>query len=482
MAIASLAEPITVCTYGFNVPCRRFLISANVTRDRRLPVVDEFVLRTLKLCESVPVKRLGPYFGFSSSETDAVIGDLVNRGLVVVDGDAASLHPSAHQMFRGADDGMPRVQEIDPWVDRLWFDLVSHNMMAPDRSRPLPNLVNLRSDGMARDLPTSFARKAFEENFPEYLRKVRRINNPERVGLYSVSDVAPERFGSVVLKGREELVFDPQPHLRPHLLEVEVENILRYRPLTTALTDAYRLLLGPDPSAAGLAEFTRMVADTTVTDAHNPDGLFDLSNWLSANLSVAASERHTLIGASYLQRNVEFFVSLLEKRAARLASTGVPREMQILWYRPGGSGWGTSPDLQEALTALKGILRRALPKIAIRTRLVIPQVAKRDNPRRFERVFDDAYVTPAGNMSPSIEVLLVGEIGAIVLVRVKLSQVVSAFVGYAVVDSAGVERIRRNLSWDTIMPRSEELWSKPRMREEEDLSPEVSFPTDPDEN
>jgi len=85
-------------------------------------------------------------------------------------------------------------------------------------------------------------------------------------------------------------------------------------------------------------------------------------------------------------------------------------------------------------------------------------------------------------MSPSIEVLLVGEIGAIVLVRVKLSQVVSAFVGYAVVDSAGVERIRRNLSWDTIMPRSEELWSKPRIREEEDLSPEVLFQTDPEEN
>lgn len=482
MAIVPHAEPITVCTYGFNVPCRRFLISANVTRDRRLPVVDEFVMRTLKLCESVPVKRLGAYFGFSNSETDAVIGDLVNRGLVVVDADAASLHPSAHQMFRGADDGMPRVQEIDPWVDRLWFDLVSRNMMAPDRSRPLPNLINLRSDGMARDLPTSFARKAFEENFPEYLRKVRHINNAERVGLYSVSDVAPERFGSVVLKGREDLVFDPQPHLRPHLLEVEVENILRYRPLTTALSDAYRLLTGPDPSAAGLAEFTRMVTDATVTDAHNGDGLFDLTNWLSANLSMAGSERHTLIGSSYIQRNVEFFVALLEKRAAASSSAGVPREIHTLWYRPGGSGWGTSPDLQEALTALKGILRRAMPKITVRTALVIPQVARRDNPRRFERVFDEAYVAPAGHMSPSIEVLLVGEIGAIVLVRVRLSQSVSAFVGYALVDGAGVERIRRILSWDTILPRSEELWSKPRVREDDDSAPEVLLETDSDEN
>jgi len=123
-----------------------------------------------------------------------------------------------------------------------------------------------------------------------------------------------------------------------------------------------------------------------------------------------------------------------------------------------------------------------MPKIAVRTGLVIPQVARRDNPRRFERVFDEAYVTPAGHMSPSIEVLLVGEIGAIVLVRVMLPQAVSAFVGYALADGASVERIRRNLSWDTIMPRSEELWSKPRVREEDESPPEVPLETDPDEN
>jgi hypothetical protein len=62
-------KPLTVSTYGFNVPCRRFLITANITRDKRFPVVDEFVLRVLKLCERVPVKRLGAYFGFSKAET-----------------------------------------------------------------------------------------------------------------------------------------------------------------------------------------------------------------------------------------------------------------------------------------------------------------------------------------------------------------------------------------------------------------------------
>jgi hypothetical protein len=90
----------------------------------------------------------------------------------------------------------------------------------------------------------------------------RRINNPERFGLYSVSDVAPERFGSVVLKGREELVFDPQPHLRPHLLEVE-ENILRYRPLTTAPTGVISRSVGIGRTA--IAEYVRRAAVIGIT-------------------------------------------------------------------------------------------------------------------------------------------------------------------------------------------------------------------------
>jgi hypothetical protein len=462
------ADPITVCTYGFNIPCRRFLITANVTRDRRLPVVDEFVLRALKLCESIPVKRIGVYFGFSEAETETVISDLVGRGLIVVDGNAAFLHPSAHVHFRGAEDNVPRVADIEPWIDRLWFDLVSRNMMAPDRSRPLRNLIDLRSDQLARDLPTSFARKAFEENFAEYLRKVRRISNPDRIGLYSISDVVPERFGSVVLKGREDLVFDPQPRLRPHLIEVDIENLARYRPLAIALTDAYRLVGGPDPSVAGLSEFSRIVANSTVVDAHDSNGVFNLAAWLSANAGLTG-ERRTLIGASYLQRNVEFFVGLLEKRAAS-HDAGAPREIQLLWFRPGGSGWGASPDLQDMITLLKGTLRRMLPHVPVRTTLIIPQVSRRDSPRRFERAFDEAYVAPAGYLSPSIEILQIRAIGAIILVRVAFSNSVSAFVGYALVDSSGVERVHQNLLWDEARQRSQELWATPRAREEEEVA------------
>ena len=189
-------EPTPIRSFGFNIPCRRFLIRANVSRDRRLSVVDEFVLRGLKLSEHVPVRRLAAYFGFSSSEMETVLADLVSGGLVTVEGDSARLHLSAHEHFRGSEDGAPRVVEVDSWVVRLWFDLVSKNMVVPDRVRSAQNLIDIRPSGMARDLPASYARKAFEDRFGEYLRKVRRISNPDRFVLYSVSEAIAERFGS----------------------------------------------------------------------------------------------------------------------------------------------------------------------------------------------------------------------------------------------------------------------------------------------
>lgn len=57
-----------------------------ITRERRLPVVDEFILRALKISGATPVRRLAGFFGFTLKETYAVIADLATRGFVVVDG------------------------------------------------------------------------------------------------------------------------------------------------------------------------------------------------------------------------------------------------------------------------------------------------------------------------------------------------------------------------------------------------------------
>ena len=124
-----------VVTYGFNVPCRRFLLTAHVTRDRRMPIADEFILRLLKLTDKLEASRLGAFFGFTPIETATVLQDLQRKKHVVLAGDKVQLTAAAHEKFRTGQDGMPHILELETWVDRVWFDLISRNITPNDRTR-----------------------------------------------------------------------------------------------------------------------------------------------------------------------------------------------------------------------------------------------------------------------------------------------------------------------------------------------------------
>lgn len=463
-------SPVRISTYGFNVPCRRFLVRANVSQDRRLPVVDEFVLRGLKLVESISLKRLSAFLGFSASEAEIVVEDLSARGLIVVSDDKVALHPAANELFRHAD-GLPRVVEIEQWVERVWFDLVSRNFIAPDRSRPSRNLLDLRGDALARDLPASFARRAFEQNFAEFLRNVRRVPHVDRFALYSVSDVEAEQFGSIVIKGNEDLVFDPEPRLQPSLLSYGADNVARYRELSIALADAYRPLKGPEPSMAGMRDFGQMLGDTFVAGATNDLGHFDFSAWQQAT-SQPSIFRQPLVGASYLDANIEYVVNQLDKRFEISDEKRIPKEVEIRWFRPGGSSWGASPDLQAALVTLRSVLRRRYPKVKVRTVLIVPQTMRRETTPRFRRVFNRAVVAPPGSLSPSVEILQIGSLAAAAFVRVALSAATSIPVGYAISHPEDVEKLSKFIGWDTIDRRGEELWMDQIDPDEDELLPE----------
>jgi hypothetical protein len=465
-----IVGPTTVRSFGFNIPCRRFLIRANVTRDRRLPVVDEFVLRALKLCEDVPVRRLATYFGFTPAETETVMADLKGAGLVTLEGDSARLHLSAHEHFRGSEDGAPRVVDVDSWVVRLWFDLVSRNMAAPDRTRSARNLIDIRPASMARDLPASYARKAFEDNFTEYLRKVRRMTNPDRFALYSVSEAVAERFGSLVFRMEEDLVFDPEPRLRPNLAAIGAEDMPRFKPLATAMLDAYRNLNWMEPSAAALGDFSGLSGETTVTDAYGGTARFDLTRWLSLNPEKKKPDRQNIVGASYIRRNVDFLINLIENHPASPSAIEAQKKCEIVWYRPGGSGWGCSPELQEAILSIKFAMRRKFGKVPIRTKLICPSVSRRDHPDRFKNLFDEGHIAPPGFLSPAVEVLHIPLVGTLMLVTVALSGNVEIPVGFASIAAEPLARVARKLT--NVDARLEELWSRQEIEDEEPLPSE----------
>jgi hypothetical protein len=460
MSELDLSRELTVRTFGFNVPCRQFIVAAKVTRDRRMPIVDEFVLRCLKLCDLIAIGRLASFFGFTSTEAQVVVADLVARSLVLVEGDAVRLHPAANEMFRTSPDGVPRVMEVESWVEWLWFDLISGNMISREGLRRGKNLVELDPPSAAASVPVSFARQAFEENFREYVKNIRKINNPDAFSLYAVTDVRPGEYGYVPLAGQEYLVLHPEPKLRPSLLEVESDRPHRLMKLTEAMTERYRSLTSPEPSGTSRSEYCRLTHSRSLQDATSSEGLLDLKRWMDEERRAAESQVTTLVGSAYLERNRKVLRDALEEKFAALkASEGRPTP-ELVWIRPSGSSWGVSDDLRTTLAELRAVVRQTVDRHAmLQTSIVFPAAEKSHRPHRFNRIFDQGFIAPAGYLTPGIELVLVPGVAAIILVWVRLSESAAVWVGRATGRAADLKVIEERIQWSTLKDRASRIWS-----------------------
>lgn len=455
MSAVDLAGEITVNTFGFNVPCRQFVIGAQVTRDRRMPMVDEFVLRVLKLCDRVPVTRLAAYFGFTTEEMRTVLSDLAARTLVIVEKDDVMLHGSAHEMFRTATEAIPTIMEVEEWTEWLWFDLISQSMISPQALRRGSYLLELKSDSTT-SVSQDFASQAFRSNFTDYLRRVRRIRNTGQLSLYAITAVQPGRFGYVPIAAHEDLLLEPRPKLRPSIATGGDERPQRLRLLTDAMVNTLQMLVSPDPSTAAQSEFERWF-DTSLAFPGR-DGEFDLRQWLAYAEQQFKGDASPFVGATYLDRNRSSFCALLQG----CSPDAIRSDAELTWYRPGGTAWGATDDLRLTIGDVRAVLKSVKADVAVKTTLVIPSALRNDRPRRFERIIDQGFVAPARYISPALEVVLIRGIAAMVAVSVRLSESVIVPIGVMTTRVEDLNRIEQRL-----MPPGEPLpfqqvWSTSR--------------------
>lgn len=430
------------------------MLAAKVTRDRRMPLVDEFVLRALKVTEQLTIGRLAGFFGFSISEVQTVVADLVSRSLVTVSGEHIRLHSAAQEMFRTSSDGAPTVMEVDSWVEVLWFDLISGSMI-PHGIRRGTNLVDIRPPASHESVSTDFARQAFEENFRDYLKSRRRINDPDAFSLYAVTDVQPTQYGHVAIAGSEELILFPHPKLQPSLPEVEGERAQRARKLAEAMRSAYDELRNPGFSAAAQSEYCRLTNSTSLQTASLPNGYLDLERWQRLEYEQRPEGVVPLIGAAYLERNRQALRVLIEQST----SVEPSRELDVVWLRPAGSAWGASDDLRALLAEVRATNRAGTGRrLAVRTTLVVPAAERTSHPRRFKKLFERGILAPPGYLPPALEVLLVRGLAAVALVWVQLSESCGVWVGRATNRPHDIAAIEGQLKLAELTENSKALW------------------------
>ena len=97
----------------FGLPTESYRVDAYITRDERLPVVTEYVLRLLNICNSLSLGALRDYFGFSESEMLSVVDSLKRQGLIEISNESIVLSNFTREKFEASGDEYPRFSKVE---------------------------------------------------------------------------------------------------------------------------------------------------------------------------------------------------------------------------------------------------------------------------------------------------------------------------------------------------------------------------------
>ena len=179
----------------FGLPIESYRVDAYITRDERLPVVTEYVLRLLKICDSLTLAALRDYFGFSDGETLSVIDSLKRQGLIETSDESIVLSMFALEKFAASGDDYPRFTKVESRRDNVTFDLLSFTPL-PSRSNTLltENVMRLSASDDFIGSSVEFAKAAYYKRFPEIARMNEGLKK-DAINVYSVEDIQSKKRG-----------------------------------------------------------------------------------------------------------------------------------------------------------------------------------------------------------------------------------------------------------------------------------------------
>lgn len=426
---------LQVNTFGFNLPCRQFVISAERTRERRLPMVDEFILRTLHLVGSIPAGRLARFFGFEGRDLGVSISDLQSNGYIRVEGDSLSLSALGKELFRTSDEEAPTLTVAEPLHADVWFDLATHHMVSGRGLRNVQHLIQLRAPAPGAAFDVAEARQAFHAHFRDYLRIARKEKNPDQWNLYSILDAHAGRYSYAQITGSEILRLHPAPKLEAFLLSGDDDYASRARRLTEVMVAALSTREHVESSSAARLDYSRLAGNKHLDSAIRPDGFLDLSAWLQAESMAANEASQPIVGYPYVERNRALISRLLAS-----AQPTVPT-WELWWLRPGGTKWGVTEDLPATLEQFRATVRAITRGRTLTTMLVAPAAVRQAETTLFQRVFERGVKAPAGKLPLAVEVLVIPDVLAVTTVAVPLSPSVTVPVGFATIHPDRVRNV-----------------------------------------
>ena len=341
----------------FGLPVEAFRIDAYITKDERLPVVTEYVLRAIRICESLTPAGLRDFFGFSDAEALTIVEVLTRQGLVTLAGDEIRLSSYATERFdASSSEDYPRFTKVEPRRDSVTLDLLSFSpLLAPRFGFLTENSLRLETPEDAIGHSTERAKRTYTTRFHEVANLNDRLRD-SAVSVYAVEDVQSRKRGYLPIPVSFALGDEEQVERRaarnfeegaaPELRQAFHEAVSSIIP--TALT-------------VGNAQIERFMEafDLGWLDPFVTGKRFDIRGYARR---VVDGEMGTpkgvkpLFGNLYLDRNLELLVEAI-------ASSGSQQRHRLTtsaaWLGPDHFLWGRGEAFQQAVSRIGDTVQSA---------------------------------------------------------------------------------------------------------------------------
>jgi hypothetical protein len=396
-------EGLDFCEITFAVPAQQFGITCSLSTEEALPVVTEFALRVVHVCEAMTPKQLEEYFGFGQAEIAAVVHTLLSERLVAWVEDSLELTPYARARFIDSPDGIPRFFKIKDFSADLVFDLMSFvpSQGTKDRVNRVGTLMELAPKDVQRESRTKVeAERSFQEHF-------HRVYSGRRAEIYKISDVeAGERF-YIALSCRFSIDVKDGTEVRRVLSDPSFDNRLE---ISSAIS---KVLSAVDPSEnPDLGEFEEYFSGSLIGQ-YLTGNSFDLAGYVR-DVHLKPQTRYTgdtipIIGSLHLESNRTLLLSKLKNDEDSGPGSAY-------WLAPQNRYWSRSRFVNGLVRVITGFLKKGntgpdgvndqANKSLMKVLIQAPRMDDREVANVYENTFPSLFITTTSIMSGRVELLL----------------------------------------------------------------------------
>lgn len=469
---AAPAESVAVDTLRLMLPCQRFRVRYTVSQDTRMPLVEEFLLRLVRLGDTVSMEEAGDWFGFSEKERTHLIKEALQSDYVKLEDGRLALTPAGEALFTDSPDGMPRIIEAKEYGDSVDFDLVSFCLAPAEgdagkgETRQFLSVQSPDRQKAARS--KEVVEKAFQEHFQEFLRRYKEQD--DSLAVNRVVSVEPNLRFAAPLDIEVSLRLTRTP-----LMELDFSKCWSRRDaeprsrIREAVSDLVASMAQPPADWRKAVEFLEGAGGGLLTKHVNADG-FDVAKFAKA----AATAPETLLtrpiyGALWSERNFAGVRKCVEDTTWLIGTEGIrlPVSQPLVWARPSIELWGRGAAAAPVVESFKDVLAKRARKRASEAVLLSPDDGsepwQKDMRRRFEGVFDGGIGIPVGALPSALEIMLVPGCMVAAMVHVPVKGCgLPLPVGFLSEDYKVVEEVQNRLL-ASVPDGIRWLWSKGRL-------------------